>query len=101
MKFILTYRMHFLPAGWLRIRYAAALCWLGVAGVSVAGTLVINANSADPGPRAAWEATVGEFQRANPDIDVELNVYDHESYKKSLRNWLTGRPPDVVFWFAG
>ena len=36
-----------------------------------------------------------------PDVEVEFNVYDHESYKKSMRNWLTGAPPDVVFWFAG
>ena len=41
------------------------------------------------------------FQRENPDISVEFNVYDHESYKKAIRNWLTGAPPDVVFWFAG
>ena len=66
-----------------------------------AGTLVINANSADPAPRAAWEAAVARFQRENPDIRVEFNVYDHESYKKAIRNWLTGSPPDVVFWFAG
>lgn len=66
-----------------------------------AGGLVINANSADPAPRAAWGAAVEQFRRENPDIDVEFNVYDHESYKKTIRNWLTGAPPDVVFWFAG
>jgi multiple sugar transport system substrate-binding protein len=66
-----------------------------------AATLVINANAADPAPRAAWEAVVQRFQRDNPDIKVELNQYDHESYKKSLRNWLTSTAPDVVFWFAG
>ena len=63
--------------------------------------LVINANSADPAPRAAWEAVVTDFRRENPDIRVEFNVYDHESYKRAIRNWLTGAPPDVVFWFAG
>ena len=61
----------------------------------------INANSADPAPRAAWEAAVGQFQREHPDVQVQFNVYDHESYKKAIRNWLTGAPPDVVFWFAG
>jgi multiple sugar transport system substrate-binding protein len=65
------------------------------------GALVINANSADPAPRAAWEAAVDDFRRENPDLRVEFNVYDHESYKKAIRNWLTGAPPDVVFWFAG
>jgi multiple sugar transport system substrate-binding protein len=66
-----------------------------------AGTLVINLNSAEPAPRAAWETAVSGFQRENPDIRVQLNLYDHESYKRSIRNWLTGAPPDVVFWFAG
>ncbi len=64
-------------------------------------TLVINANTADPAPRAAWQRAVALFSRENPDIDVELNVYDSESYKRSIRNWLTGAPPDVVFWYAG
>lgn len=62
---------------------------------------MINANTSDPAPRAAWEAAVQHFRREHPEIDVRLNVYDHESYKKSIRNWLTGAPPDVVFWFAG
>ena len=66
-----------------------------------AGTLVINANASDPAPRAAWEALVAQFQREHSDVEVRLNIYDHESYKKSLRNWLTTAPPDVVFWFAG
>ncbi len=66
-----------------------------------AGTLVINSNAADPAPRAAWQAAVDRFQLENPDVTVEFNVYDHESYKKAIRNWLTGMPPDVVFWFGG
>jgi len=66
-----------------------------------AGTLVINSNTADPAPRAAWQAAVDRFQLENPDVSVEFNVYDHESYKKAIRIWLTGMPPDVVFWFGG
>ena len=66
-----------------------------------AGTLVVNLNSTDPAPRAAWESVVRRFEQQHPDVRVELNLYDHESYKKSIRNWLTGIPPDVVFWFAG
>ncbi len=65
------------------------------------GLLVINSNNTDPAPRAAWQAVVDRFQRENPDLSVELNVYDHESYKKAIRGWLTSAPPDVVFWFAG
>ena len=32
---------------------------------------------------------------------MKFNVYDHESYKKSIRNWLTSASPDVVFWYSG
>ncbi|MEO8134756.1 MAG: ABC transporter substrate-binding protein [Betaproteobacteria bacterium] len=74
---------------------------MSAASCAAAGTLVINANTTDPAPRAAWEEAIQRFGRENPDIRVELNVYDHESYKRALRNWLTGVPPDVVFWFAG
>jgi multiple sugar transport system substrate-binding protein len=86
----------------MRASRTLLLAWLIAASSAAdAATLVINANSADPAPRAAWEAAVGQFRRENPDVQVELNVYDHESYKKAIRNWLTGAPPDVVFWFAG
>ena len=74
---------------------------LALLGPVSARTLVINSNTSDPAPRAAWAAAVAGFQSENPDIEVKFNVYDHESYKKSIRNWLTGASPDVVFWFAG
>lgn len=66
-----------------------------------AGTLVINSNQSDPAPRETWTNIINEFEAANPDIDVELNEYDHEGYKSAIRNWLVTSPPDVVFWFAG
>ncbi|MFO1037903.1 MAG: extracellular solute-binding protein [Geminicoccaceae bacterium] len=74
---------------------------LFLAGAADAGTLVINADTSDPAPRAAWEAAVQQFQKENPDVEVKFNVYDHESYKKSIRNWLTSASPDVVFWYVG
>ncbi|MFG1498451.1 extracellular solute-binding protein [Saccharospirillum sp. HFRX-1] len=66
-----------------------------------AGTLVINSNQSDPAPRETWTNIINEFEAANPDIDVQLNEYDHEGYKSAIRNWLVTSPPDVVFWFAG
>ena len=66
-----------------------------------AGTLVFNADTSDAAPRAAFEAVVAKFKAENPDIDVRFNVYDHESYKQSIRNWLTSAPPDVVLWYTG
>ena len=74
----------------------ASLAW-----PALAGTLVVNANTADPAPRAAWEELAARFQAENPDVELRLNIYDGESYKKSIRNWLTSAPPDVVYWNAG
>jgi len=68
---------------------------------ALAGTLVVNANTADPAPRAASEELAARFQAENPDVELRLNIYDGESYKKSIRNWLTSAPPDVVYWNAG
>jgi multiple sugar transport system substrate-binding protein len=70
-------------------------------GSAAAGTLNINANTSDPAPRTAWEAVISSFRRDNPDVEVKFNIFDHESYKKSIRNWLTSASPDVVFWFVG
>ena len=48
-----------------------------------------------------WEELAARFQAENPDVQLQFNIYDSESYKKSIRNWLTGAPPDVVYWYAG
>lgn len=74
---------------------------LPIARAALAATLVINANTSNPAPRAAWEAAVAAFQAEHPEIRVDFNVYDHESYKKAIRNWLTSASPDVVYWFVG
>jgi multiple sugar transport system substrate-binding protein len=68
---------------------------------ALADTLVITANTSNPAPRAAWEAAVAAFEAEHPEIEVNFNVYDHESYKKAIRNWLTSVSPDVVYWFVG
>ncbi len=72
-----------------------------VASSAMAGTLVINSDASDPAPKKAWEEIVSRFEQANPDIEVKYNLYDHESYKTTIRNWLVTSPPDVVFWYAG
>ena len=76
----------------------------GAAAFSVpasAGKLVINANTSDPGPKQAFEELVERFEAANPDIDVQLNIFDHEGFKTTVRNFLTSQSPDVITWFAG
>jgi multiple sugar transport system substrate-binding protein len=63
--------------------------------------IVINTNTSDPAPRAAFSQIVEQFRTENPDTEVVVNFYDHESYKTALRGWLTSVAPDVVLWFAG
>ena len=83
-----------------RLALAAAVS-LGLGSAARAGTIVFNADTSDPNPKAAFEAAVKRFEAENPGITVKLNVYDHESYKSSIRNWLTSAPPDVALWYSG
>lgn len=72
-----------------------------MASSSFAGELVINSNTSDPAPKAAFEKVIEQFKAENPDIDVKFNVFDHEGFKTSIRNFLSSEAPDVVTWFAG
>nr|WP_197475355.1 extracellular solute-binding protein [Grimontia celer] len=74
---------------------------LALSGSVTAGTLVINSDASDPAPKKAWAEVIEKFEQANPDIKVKYNLYDHEAYKTTIRNWLVTSPPDVVFWYAG
>lgn len=66
-----------------------------------AGTIIINSDTSDPAPKAAITKVVEQFNKDHADITAELNIYDHESYKTSIRNWLSSEAPDVVFWYSG
>jgi multiple sugar transport system substrate-binding protein len=55
----------------------------------------------DPNPLAAMEALIADFEAANPDIDVQLQNFDHEGYKTAIRNFLTTDAPDLANWYAG
>jgi multiple sugar transport system substrate-binding protein len=84
------------------MRAALLACLLaGPAAAARTATLVINSNASDPAPRAAWERVIERFKAEHAGVAVQLNVFDHESYKRVIRNWLTSAAPDVVFWFAG
>ena len=69
--------------------------------MSYASELIINSDASDPAPKAAFGEIVKAFEQENPDIKVTYNLYDHEGYKTTIRNWLVTSPPDVVFWYAG
>lgn len=66
-----------------------------------AGELVLNSDQTDPAPKKAMETMIASFEKANPDIHVKWNNFDHEGYKSAIRNFLTADPPDVAAWYAG
>ena len=66
-----------------------------------AGEIVLNSDHSDPAPKKAMEELIADFQKANPDITVKWNNFDHEGYKSAIRNFLTADAPDVAAWYAG
>ncbi len=83
------------------VKHLTAAITLTAALSATAGTLVINSDASDPAPKEAWGEIIKRFEMENPDITVKYNLYDHEAYKTTIRNWLVTSPPDVVFWYAG
>lgn len=55
----------------------------------------------DANPLAGMEALIADFEAANPDVDVQLQNFDHEGYKTAIRNFLTTDSPDLANWYAG
>lgn len=66
-----------------------------------AGEITLNSDHSDPVPKKAMEELIADFQKANPDVKVKWNNFDHEGYKSAIRNFLTADAPDVVAWYAG
>lgn len=64
-------------------------------------SLVINTDTSDPAPKAAFDALIADFEAANPDVKVTVNLFDHEGYKTAIRNFLTADSPDLANWYAG
>jgi multiple sugar transport system substrate-binding protein len=89
--------------GWLiRVLTVSAVILLAPVSGVVAGTLlVINADTSDPAPRAAFEQLVADFQKDHLDLQVQLTVYDHEAFKPAIRLFLIFDAPDVVTWYVG
>ncbi|MEC8131341.1 MAG: extracellular solute-binding protein [Pseudomonadota bacterium] len=76
---------------------AAAL----MASSAFAGELVIIFDDLNPGPKAAFEKVVADFDAANPDITVNLSINDREAHKTAIRNFLSAGAPDVTAWYPG
>lgn len=84
----------------LRLSVAAAAL-TAFSTFATAGELVINTDTSDPAPKAAFEALIKGFEAENPDVKVKWNLFDHEGYKTSIRNFLTADAPDLANWYAG
>lgn len=81
--------------------YAAALSIVMSGSLAQASTLTINTDASDPAPRAAWDYLARAYMQAHPGVTVKINTFDHEGFKTTIRNFLTGQAPDVVTWYAG
>ena len=66
-----------------------------------AGTLAVNIAYKGASQRTVWQATLDEFRKANPDVELKVAFVDEEAYKIQLPNWLSSEAPDVVTWHNG
>lgn len=66
-----------------------------------AGTLAVNIAYKGASQRTVWQATLDEFKKANPDVELKVAFVDEEAYKIQLPNWLSSEAPDVVTWHNG
>ena len=66
-----------------------------------AGDLVITFDDLNPDKKAAFEAAVDAFKKANPDINVTANNGDREAHKSTIRGALQNDSPDVITWYPG
>ena len=80
---------------------AALMAGVALPALAQQRQLVLNTDASDPAPKAAFDQLVADFEAANPDIDVVVNVFDHEGYKTAIRNFLTADSPDLANWYAG
>ena len=83
------------------VAIAALMATVSLPAFAQQRTLVLNTDASDPAPKAAFDQLVADFEAANPDIDVVVNVFDHEGYKTAIRNFLTADSPDLANWYAG
>jgi multiple sugar transport system substrate-binding protein len=66
-----------------------------------AGTLAINIAFKGASQRTVWQATLDEFKKANPDVEIKAAFIDEEAYKIQLPAWLSSEAPDIVTWHNG
>jgi len=60
------------------LKYLVILSTIFASSISSAGTLVVNSNQSGESSEAAFNAYVAAFEAAHPDIDVQVNLTEHE-----------------------
>ncbi|MYV55243.1 ABC transporter substrate-binding protein [Streptomyces sp. SID3212] len=63
-------------------------------------TVTFGSNGADATPKKAYSAVTGAFTK-DSGLKVRTNTVDHDTFQKSISNYLQGTPDDVFTWFAG
>ena len=68
---------------------------------SATGTVTVGSNQSDAVPKAAIQAVMDAFHKANSGLTTKVNTIDHNSFQENINNYLQGSPDDVWMWFAG
>jgi multiple sugar transport system substrate-binding protein len=74
-----------------------AVLWLGRSGDG-SGRTVLGLRVWDESLVPAYRASLAEFERANPDVEVRLTVVPWSSYQQKLRLDVAGGTADDLFW---
>ncbi|MEU2042390.1 ABC transporter substrate-binding protein [Nocardia niwae] len=75
----------------------AAVLWLGRDGDG-SGRTVLGLRIWDESLVPAYRASLAEFERANPDIEVRITVVPWSSYQQKLRLDVAGGTAEDLFW---
>jgi len=72
----------------------------GSGSVLAQGTTTLGSNESDDVPKQAVQNIV-DYCHTKENIQVTVNVNDHNTFQNSISAYLQGTPDDVVKWFAG
>ena len=81
---------------YIKVTVLGFLSVLFLSTASFSADLVITFDDLNPGPKAAFENAIAQFQKENPDINVIANNGDREEHKAAIRNFLIADAPDAV-----
>ncbi|MDN5764823.1 MAG: ABC transporter substrate-binding protein [Humibacillus sp.] len=73
----------------------------GVPTGAVTGTVTAGSNQSDAVSKAAIQAVMDAFAKADSGTTVKINTIDHNSFQANINNYLQGAPDDVFTWFSG